>query len=219
MLLGSTPCFSMTAASSSSFFLVLTVFHARSASIEQHHLAAGHALAEVLVGAADQHLRDLGVLDQLESGTRQRVVGFELHHRPRDHAQRFGDLLGQRKLGQKQRVDAIAALVAVEHLVAKRLDHVIEGNRHVGRALLLDQRGQRGDQRARGADLGAVWRGGARRAVVHAKKLVGAVDQMNPWHVNRGCFSHARYATRSTCTSHRARRRCAPRPRRPRGPN
>ena len=68
-----------------------------AAPVELHDLAAD-ALAEVLVGCADDHLLDALVGGRDRGRARERVVGLVLDHRPHRDAERGQRVLEQREL-------------------------------------------------------------------------------------------------------------------------
>ena len=72
-----------------------------------------------------------------------------------------------------------AGLVPGEHLVAKRLDHVIERARHVRHAGLGHQPPQHREKALGGPDLAPSGAGGGRPGKVGSEKLEGAVDQVD----------------------------------------
>ena len=61
--------------------------------------------------------------------------------------------LGERELREQVLGHALAGLVAVEQIVAERLDHVVEGDADVGDAGLAQQEEHRAQEAAGGADL------------------------------------------------------------------
>ena len=119
------------------------------AAVELHDAAVLHALCEVLVRGADEHLLHAVV----RRG--ERVVGLEVNHRPHDHAQRLQGLFEGVELLEEHRVDPFASLVAVPQPVAERFDDVVSGNTQMGDAL-LEHRQDRPDHATDGADLLAV---------------------------------------------------------------
>jgi len=89
-------------------------------------------------------------------GGRDRVVGFEVDHRPRDQAERLGRALRHLELTEQSRVDIVTGLVAGEQLVPERLDHVIECDATVrDRSGTQDER-ERAQEDARRPDLDAI---------------------------------------------------------------
>jgi hypothetical protein len=160
--------------------------HERSApTIQQHDALAAYALGQILVRRADPHLLHASGVNPAVGAGGQGVVRLELHHRPAGDPQRPRGTLAQLELRQQLGVDLVAALVAVEELVAERLDHMVEGDRDVGRALLAEQ-GEQGPQQPAGRPhLAAVRRGGCRSAIVLAEELVGPVDEVeqHAWRV------------------------------------
>ena len=61
-------------------------------------------------------------------GRSERIIGFELDHRPDDNAHRGERLLERMELRQQRALDAGAALVVCPKPIAKRLDHVVGGD-------------------------------------------------------------------------------------------
>ena len=111
-------------------------------------------------------------------GGGQRVVGFELDHRPHGDAHRGQRLLERLKLRQQRRLDAVGGLVARPEAIAKGLDDVIGRNAEVGGAVL--------DHLQHGVEHTDYGAAGAIRAVAEAaqtievtEQLVGAVNQVN----------------------------------------
>ena len=147
-------------------------------AIHLHDSRAADALCQILVGSADEHLLDAAVDRRCHRRRRERIIGFELHHRPDDDAQCAERFLEQRKLAEEIRIDPFTGLVARPQLIAERLDDVIGRDGHVGRAA-LHQAEHGADDPAHCAHLAAVsitrrWNG-----VVVPEQLVGAVDQMD----------------------------------------
>ena len=58
-------------------------------------------------------------------GRSERIIGFELDHRPDDHAHGRERLLERMELREKRGLDSGAGLVARPKPIAKRLDHVV----------------------------------------------------------------------------------------------
>jgi hypothetical protein len=112
-----------------------------AAAVELHDPRLGHALREVLVGRADQHLLDSAVGSGMLGRGGQGVVGLLLDHRPDANAKRLDRLLEQRELRQEIRVDPGTRLVEGPQLVAERLDHVVRSHPEVGGAVLEDREG------------------------------------------------------------------------------
>ena len=82
------------------------------AAIHLHDAIVAHALREILVGRPDANfLHALVGRGQRRCGS-QRVVGFELDHRPHDYAHRGERFLERMKLLPQRRLDAVAGLVA-----------------------------------------------------------------------------------------------------------
>ena len=110
-------------------------------------------------------------------GGRKCVVSFDVHHRPHREARRGQGLFDQIELAPKQRIDTTPVLVGVQHVVAKRLDHVIGGHPYVGCAF-LDQLQTSADHASRRRHLTAIGGEVGRHGVVVTEQLIGAVDQM-----------------------------------------
>ena len=136
------------------------------------------ALAEVLVGGADDHLIHLRIGGRHRRGCGQRVVGLELHHRPHGHPRGRQSVLQDRELALQVRVDALARLVGRPQLVSKRLDDVVGGDADV-RGPLLEQRQHRAHHAPGGPHLLPVAVHVPRHGEEVAKQLVGAVDQVD----------------------------------------
>ena len=61
-------------------------------------------------------------------GRSERIIGFELDHRPDDNAHRRERLLERMELREQRGLDAGAGLVVRPKPIAKRLDHVVGGD-------------------------------------------------------------------------------------------
>ena len=61
-------------------------------------------------------------------GRSERIIGFELDHRPDDNAHRRERLLERMELREQRALDAGAGLVVRPKPIAKRLDHVVGGD-------------------------------------------------------------------------------------------
>ena len=90
-----------------------------------------HALSEILVRRRDEHALDLGVAVCARRERRERVVGLELDHRPRDEPERSRHALGERKLAEQIGIEPLPRLVTVEKTVPKRLDDRVERDRRM----------------------------------------------------------------------------------------
>ena len=64
-------------------------------------------------------------------GRSERIVGFELDHRPDDNAHGRERLLERMKLREQRALDPSAGLVVRPETIAKRFDHVIGGDAEV----------------------------------------------------------------------------------------
>jgi len=111
-------------------------------------------------------------------GRRQRIVGFELDHRPDDYAHRRERLLERMELREQCALNAGAGFVTLPKLIAKRFDHVIGGHAEItvaGLDHLEDalQHANNGAVRAVHALVKPA------QAVEVPEKLVGAVDEVN----------------------------------------
>ncbi len=147
------------------------------AAIDLHDPIVAHALGEVLVRRPDPDLVDAHVLLGEMRGGRERVVGFELDHRPHHHAHRDERFFQRMELREQRRLDAGAGLVARPQPVAKGLDDVVGGHADVRGALLdhLQHRLQHPHDRA----VGAIRLGEATQAVEVPEELVRAVDEVD----------------------------------------
>ena len=172
------------------------VDHALADAIHQHHAIAGGALAEVFVRREDAHLRHVVAPAAGRAG--QRVVRLELCHRPNRDAEGGGRLFHEVELRDDVRVHALARLVAVEEIVAKGLDGVVEGHRQVRHLLFgfVEQIEQRGDHADGGLHVSPV-RCDALRAlgVVGAEQFEGAVDEMQSHGVGASCRQILEYCS------------------------
>ena len=169
-------------------------------TVPAHHPISSHALCEVFVGRAEHDLLDARFILELRGCRRQRIVRFELHHRPDQEPERGGRALGERELREERFVDAGAGLVAVEELIAKALDDGVERDADVRHPLRADQGEQAPQERARGADLPPSGVGGRGGAEEHPEELVGAVDEVD-LHRSPGGVTTAVFSSCSGSTS------------------
>ena len=111
-------------------------------------------------------------------GGSERIIGFELDHRPDDDAHRRKRLLEGMELREQRGLDAGAGLVVRPKPIAKRLDHVVGGDAKV-RVAVLDHL----EDGLKYANNGAVRAVHAfvepAQAVEVTEELVGAVDKVN----------------------------------------
>jgi hypothetical protein len=120
-------------------------------AVDLHHARPSHALRQILIGRPDGDFLDLLVLRREMRGRSERIIGFELDHRPDDNAHRRERLLERMELREQRGLDAGAGLVVRPKPIAKRLDHVIGGDAEVGVAVLdhLENGLQHADDRRR----------------------------------------------------------------------
>ena len=100
-------------------------------AVDLHHARTSHALRQILIGRPDGDFLDLLVLRREMRGRSERIIGFELDHRPDDNAHRRERLLERMELREKRGLDAGAGLVVRPKPIAKRLDHVVGGDAEV----------------------------------------------------------------------------------------
>ncbi len=105
-------------------------------AIDLHHARTSHALRQILIGRPDRDFLDLLVLRREMRGRSERIIGFELDHRPDDNAHRRERLLERMELREQRGLDAGAGLVVRPKPIAKRLDHVIGGDAKIRVAVL-----------------------------------------------------------------------------------
>ena len=125
-------------------------------AVDLHHARTSHALRQILIGRPDGDFLDLLVLRREMRGRSERIIGFELDHRPDDNAHRRERLLERMELREQRGLDAGAGLVVRPKPIAKRLDHVIGGDAEIrGRRSRqhLENGLQHADDRAVGAVL------------------------------------------------------------------
>src|SRR6266513_2369089 len=108
----------------------------------------------------------------------ERIIGFELDHRPDDNAHRRERLLEGMELREQRGLDAGAGLVVRPKSIAKRLDHVVGGDAEIGVAVLdhLENGLQHADDGAVRAVLAFVE---SAQAVEVTEEFVSAVDEVN----------------------------------------
>src|SRR5262249_2656668 len=136
-------------------------------------------IAQVLVRTKDSDLIHRGAPSRRGSGNG--VVRLPLLHRPHHHSQDAHRPLRRVELREQCLWNALVRLVALEQLVAKRADRIVEGHRHVGESFrrVLEQRQHRGGDPHGRLDRLTGGRGALRLVrEVGAKKLVRAVDQV-----------------------------------------
>ena len=105
-------------------------------AVDLHHARASHALRKILVGRPDGDFLDLFVLRRDTRSRSERIIGFELDHRPDDNTHCRQRLFERMELREQRGLDAGAGLVVRPKPVAKRLDHVVGGDAEVGVAVL-----------------------------------------------------------------------------------
>src|SRR6266513_3772615 len=115
----------------------------------------------------------------------ERIIGFELDHRPDDNAHRRERLLEGMELREQRGLDAGAGLVVRPKSIAKRLDHVVGGDAEIGVAVLdhLENGLQHADDGAVRAVLAFVE---PAQAVEVTEEFVSAVDEVNNHFGNAG---------------------------------
>src|SRR5205807_4217040 len=118
-------------------------------------------------------------------GRSERIIGFELDHRPDDNAHRRKRLLERMELREQRALDAGTGLVVRPKPIAKRLDHVVGGDAEVRVAVLdhLEHRLQHADDGAVGAVHALVE---PAQAVKVTEEFVSAVDEVNDHFGNAG---------------------------------
>src|SRR5690606_1084878 len=154
------------------------VKHPAPRSVEADDASAAHTLRQVLVGRADHDTLDAGRQLEPLRRSRERVVTLELDHGPRHEPERAARVLDERKLGEQVGLDTLARLVAGVEIVAERFDDMVERDRDVRDVALSEQGQHRAQHAADGTDLAAVGARARRAAVIRAKQLERAVDEM-----------------------------------------
>ncbi len=143
-----------------------------------HHAILDHALREVLVRGPDAYFFDARIGGGAVRGRSQRVVGFQLDHRPDDDAHRGERALQRLELSPQRRLDSLAGLVIGPQVVAERFDHVIGRDADM-RGALLDHL-QHGVQYAGDRPYGTIFAvGEAAKAVEMPVQLVRTVQQVD----------------------------------------
>ena len=172
-------------------------------AVDLHHARTSHALRQILIGRPDGDFLDLLVLRRDMRGRSERIIGFELDHRPDDNAHRRERLLERMELREQRGLDAGAGLVVRPKPIAKRLDHVVGGDAEVRVAALdhLEHGLQHTDDSAVRTVLAF---GKPAQAVEVTEELVGTVDEMTQHHfwAYRSNFS-GKCAFRSRCRMRR----------------
>ena len=106
------------------------------------------------------------------------VIGLELDHGPDCNSECRDGLFGEVELGPKVLRNALAGLVTIEQIVAKRPDDVVEGAGDVGNSLVSQQQKQRLYKAPYGPDGPSVGRRGRRGPEIRPEQLVGAVNEI-----------------------------------------
>ena len=123
-------------------------------SIHLDDAIGAYALSEVLVRSPDTDLFNLRVIRGQHCGGSQRIVRFQLDHRPYRHAHGLQSLHERMELRGQRGLDPGAGLVAAPELVAERFDDVVGRDAQVSR-VLLDHL-QHGVEDARYRAIGAI---------------------------------------------------------------
>ena len=111
-------------------------------------------------------------------GRSERIIGFELDHRPDDNAHPHERLLEGMELREQRGLDAGAGLVVRPKPIAKRLDHVVGGDAEIRVAVL--QHLENGLQHADHGPIGTVHAfGEPTQSVEVTEEFVSAVNKMN----------------------------------------
>jgi hypothetical protein len=147
----------------------------RWANFERTAADDPHALGEVLVRCADDHVFDTRIPSCGHCRRSERVVGLELHHRPHDYASRRENVFEQGELCQQVGLDAFAGFVVWPQSIAKRFDNVIGRDGDVRGAALHHAQNREENTSDRG-DLPSIGIAGGRQRVVVPEQLVCAVD-------------------------------------------
>src|SRR4029077_449439 len=80
-------------------------------AIDLHHARTSYALRQILVGRPNSDFLDLFVLRREMRGRSERIIGFELDHRPDHNAHRRERLLERMELRAQRGLDAGAGVV------------------------------------------------------------------------------------------------------------
>jgi len=113
-------------------------------------------------------------------GRSERIIGFELDHRPDDNAHRRERLLERMELREQRALNAGAGLVVRPKPIAKRLDHVIGGDAEVRVAALLFDQLEHGLQHPDDGAVGPIDSlSEPAQAVEVTEQLVGPVNQVD----------------------------------------
>ena len=155
------------------------VAHLARAAIELDDSMTPHALRQVLVRGADDHLVDAPVGRGHECRSRQCIVGLELDHGPDNHAERAQRVFQRPELGVEQRVHALARLVPGPERVAERFDDVVSRHAKMRGAVFEHSEHRPDDPADRPQLLGRVPLEGRRGREEVAEELVRSVDQVN----------------------------------------
>ena len=111
-------------------------------------------------------------------GRSERIIGFELDHRPDDNAHRRERLLERMELREQRGLDAGAGLVVRPKPIAKRLDHVVGGDAEIRGTVLVFDHLENGLQHADDCAVRAVLAfGEPAQAVEVTEEFVRAVNQ------------------------------------------
>src|SRR4029077_2375509 len=88
-------------------------------SVDLHHARTSHALRQILIGRPDSDFLDPFVLRRDMRGRSERIIGFELDHRPDDNAHRHERFLERMELREQRALNAGASLVVRPKPIAK----------------------------------------------------------------------------------------------------
>src|SRR5438067_6153535 len=147
-------------------------------AVDLYYTRTSHALRQILIGRPDGDFLDLVVLRCEMRGRSERIIGFELDHRPDDNAHRRKRLLERMELREQRGLDAGAGLVVRPKPIAKRLDHVIGRDTDVNGVAL--QHLKNGLQYANDRAVRAIFAFGKPvQPVKVAKQFVGTVNKID----------------------------------------
>ena len=137
-----------------------------------------HHLGKILVRGAHQYPTNARIDGSPDGCGPHRIVGLVLDHSEHREPGGLQRRLQQRKLGEQFRRRALPGLVAVEQVVAERLDHPVGGHPDVGGS--VRQQPEHGTQHPTGGrHLHALGGDVGRHGEVVAEELVGAVHQVD----------------------------------------
>ena len=148
-----------------------------SPAVDLHDTRTAHALGQIFIGCPDGDLLNLPLFRCKMRGGSERIISFELDHRPDHNAHCRERFFERMELREQRPLDPCAGLVVRPKAIPKRLDHVIGGHTDVRVAVFVLDYLKNGLQHADDSAIGAVLAfGKPAQPVEVAEELVGSVN-------------------------------------------